>query len=323
MPNEQKYFQEVERIIVKNEADKIFTELRSNYKDLMAKWNIGKILVEAQGGEKRAKYGNELIKRWSKRFTLKYGNGYDYTNLSRFRQFYLYYPIVGTVCQQLSWSHYRYVLTLKNEDERNYYINQVVLNNLSVRELRNEIKSKAFDRLSYADKNNIKLIDENNKSNLPMTIKDIIKDPIILETDMDLSNIKEENIHDILIKLANIRYLNLGAGYALIGHEYRIVKNGTIHYIDLLYFNYLINCFVVIEVKRHPATAQDIGQIELYVKLVDDTLKRDNHNKTVGIILVPTKNEFMVDYCTSKENIFLTTFKIINKNENIMEQIFM
>ncbi len=320
---ESQYFQEVERIIVKNEADKIITAYGSNYKDLMAKWNIGKILVEAQGGEKRAKYGNELINKWSKVFTLKYGNGYSARNLRDMRQFYSTFPIWRAVLAKLSWTNIVKILPIKNENERNYYINQVILNNLSSRELINEIKSKAFDRLSYADKNNIKLIDENNKSNLPMTIKDIIKDPIILETDMDLSNIKEENIHDILIKLANIRYLNLGVGYALIGHEYRIIKNGTIHYIDLLYFNYLFNCFVVIEVKRHPATAQDIGQIELYVNLVDNTLKRDNHDKTVGIILVPKKNDFIVDYCTSKENIFLTTFKIINKNENVMEEILM
>lgn len=320
---EKQYFQEVEKIIVKNEADKIVTVLGSNYKDLMAKWHIGKLLVEAQGGEKRAKYGDELIKRWAKKFTLKYGSGYSVRNMKYMRQFYLIFQKGQTLSAQLTWSHIMLLLPIKNENERNYYINQIILNNLSVREFRNEIKSKAFDRLSYADKNNIKLIDENNKSNLPMTIKDIIKDPVILETDMDLSNVNEEAIHNILIKLANIRYLNLGVGYALIGHEYKIIKNGTIHYIDLLYFNYLFNCFVVIEVKNHPATAQDIGQIELYIKLVDDTLKRENHDKTVGIILVPKKNEFMVDYCTSKENIFLTTFKIINKNEKDIEKILM
>ena len=323
MQEEQKYFQEVEKIIVKNEVDKKVTAYGSNYKDLMAKWNIGKILVEAQGGEKRAKYGDALIKRWSTKFTLKYGNGYSVRNMKYMRQFYLIFQKGHAVSAQLTWTHYKAILPIKNENERNYYINQVILNNLSSRELIKEMKSKAFERLSYADKNNIKLIDENNKSNLPMTIKDIIKDPVILETDMDLSNVNEEAIHNILIKLANIRYLNLGVGYALIGHEYKIIKNGTIHYIDLLYFNYLFNCFVVIEVKNHLATAQDIGQIELYVKLVDDTLKRDNHDKTVGIILVPKKNKFMVDYCTSKENIFLTTFKIINKNENVIEQILM
>ena len=195
---ENQYFQEVERIIVKNEANKIFTELRSNYKDLMAKWNIGKILVEAQGGEKRAKYGDELIKRWSTKFTLKYGNGYSARNLRDMRKFYSTFPIWRAVLAKLSWTNIVKILPIKNEKERNYYINQVILNNLSSRELINEIKSKAFDRLSYADKNNIKLIDENNKSNLPMTIKDIIKDPIILETDMDLSNIK------VIIYLLNL-----------------------------------------------------------------------------------------------------------------------
>ena len=220
------YFKNIEELIIENEANKKANALRDNSSTLQTYWNIGKLIVEAQGGEKRAKYGDNLISEWGKKLSEKYGKGYDKSNLSRARTFYLYFPIVATVSQQLSWSQYREILPIKNENERNYYINLVILNNLSVRELRKEIKNKSFDRLSYADKEHIEIISDT--SNTSLSIKDMIKDPIILKTNKNMDKIDEQAIHKYIISLLEDKFLELGTGFTLAGHEYKIyIDNKT------------------------------------------------------------------------------------------------
>ena len=220
------YFKNIEELIVENEASKKANALRDNSSTLQTYWNIGKLIVEAQGGEKRAKYGDNLIKEWGKKLSEKYGKGYDTSDLAKMRLLYLKFPILGTLSPKLSWSHYRSVLAIKNENERNYYINLVILNNLSVRELRREIKNKAFDRLSYVDKEHIEIISDTNNTSL--SIKDMIKDPIILKADKSLDKIDEQAIHKYIISLLEDKFLELGTGFALIGHEYKLhIDNKT------------------------------------------------------------------------------------------------
>ena len=180
------------------------------------------------------------------------------------RKFYNIFPIVDTLCPQLSWSHYRYILPIKDVNERNYYINQVIINNLSVRDLTREIKNKSFDRLSYKDKTSIEIINDNNK----ITIEDMIKNPIILKSDTDNNEINEAVIHKHIISLLKDKFLELGTGFALVGHEYKIIINNNTYHIDLLFFNYLLNAFVIVEVKTRNLKPQDIGQLEFYVKYI-------------------------------------------------------
>ena len=189
------YFKNIEELIIENEANKKVNALRDNSSTLLTYWNIGKLIVEAQGGEKRAKYGDNLINEWGKKLSEKYGKGYDARTLERSRLLYLNFQIPDTLSPKLSWSHYILVLPMKNENERNYYINLVILNNLSVRELKKEIKNNAFDRLSYADKEHIEII--SNTNNTQLSIKDMIKDPIILKADKTLDKIDELTIHNI------------------------------------------------------------------------------------------------------------------------------
>ena len=220
------YLKNIEELIVENEARRKAIALKDNSSTLITYWNIGKLIVEAQGREKRAKYGDNLISEWGKKLSEKYGKGYDKSNLTRMRALYTSFPIVGTLSQQLSWSHYYSILPIKNENERNYYINLVILNNLSVRELRREIKNKAFDRLSYADKEHIEII--NNTNNTSLSIKDMIKDPIILKSDKNIDKIDELTIHKYIISLLEDKLLELGTGFTLAGHEYKIhIDNKT------------------------------------------------------------------------------------------------
>ena len=304
------YLKNIEELIVENEARKKADALKDNSNTLLTYWNIGKLIVEAQGGEKRAKYGNSLIKEWGKKLSEKYGKNYGVRTLQRMRQLFLLFPKASTLWTKLNWSHYKLILPIKNENERNYYINLVILNNLSVRELRREIKNKAFDRLSYADKEHIEII--SNTNNTPLSIKDMIKDPIILKADKNIDKIDELAIHKYIISLLEDKFLELGTGFTLAGHEYKIHIDNKTYKIDLLFFNYLINAFVVVEVKTRELQHYDISQLEFYVKFVDKNIKRDNHNKTIGLLIVKKKNKFVIEYTTS-DDILVTTYALDNK----------
>ena len=300
------YYKQVESLIKNNEINKKVRALQDNSETLYTYWNIGKLIVEAQGGEKRAKYGDGLIKKWGKKLSEKYGRGYDYTNLSRMRTLYITFPIIGTLSQQLSWSHYYTILPIKNPNERNYYINRVILDNLSVRDLRREIKNKSFDRLSYVDKENIEIISD---TNLSLSIEDMIKDPIILKSDINTNEINEKAIHKYIISLLEDKFLELGTGFALVGHEYKIVISNNTYHIDLLFYNYKLNAFIVVEVKTRAVKPQDIGQLQFYVSYIENNLKDNNHNKTIGILIVKKKNKYVIEYTTSPD-IYITTYML-------------
>lgn len=265
-------------------------------------FEIGKLLVEAQGGEERAKYGNSLIKKWSEKLVKKYGKGYDESNLRRFRQFYLTFEICGTLCHTLSWSIIRYLLPIKNINKRNYYINLCIKNNLSVRKLKQEIKSESFERLSLANKNNIKLI--TNKDD--MLIKDTFKDPFLIYTNINEDKIDEKTLKEIILEKIEKNILELGVGFSFIGSEVRLDN----HRCDLLFFNVEYDCYVVIELKTRKLQASDVGQIEGYINYIDKNIKKERHNNTIGIIMTKENNYYVMKYC-SNPNIYETTYRII------------
>ena len=202
---------------------------------------------------------------------------------------------------------YRYILSIKNENERNYYINLVILNNLSVRELQREIKNKSFDRLSYADKEHIEIISDT--SNTSLSIKDMIKGPIILKTNKNMDKIDELAIHKYIISLLEDKFLELGTGFTLAGHEYKIHIDNKTYKIDLLFFNYKLNAFVVVEVKTRKIKHTDIGQLKFYVNYVEDNIKDINHNKTIGLLIVKENDKYIIKYTTS-DDILVTTYAL-------------
>ena len=281
------YYKEVESLIKQNEINKGVRSLQDNSETLYTYWNIGRLIVEAQGGKKRAKYGDGLIKEWGHKLSLKYGKGYDARTLERMRCLYMTFPNSSSLRPELTWTHYR-------------------TNNLSVRDLQKEIKNKAFDRLSYADKENIKLISEENTT--PLTIEDMIKDPIILKT--DTNEVNEKAIHKYIISLLENKFLELGTGFALVGHEYKIKIGNSYNYIDLLFFNTELNAYIVVEVKTKESKPQDIGQLEFYVGYVENNIKKSYHNKTIGILIVKKKNKFVIEYTTSND-IYVTTYMLV------------
>ena len=300
---EEKYFEEIEHLIKRNEVNKRVRKKEEENDTVTTYWNVGRLIVEAQGGSKRAKYGNELIKKWSIKLTKAYGKGYDYTNLSRFRKFYLSFPIIGPL-GQLSWSHYRYLLPIKDEKKRNYYINLCIKNNLSKNELIKEIKSNSYERL----------IDKPDKIDIIVPIKQTIttdmKNPIIIEVNKEIKTEKDLELNI----LANLDFFfkQLGEGFLYAGHQYKISVGKTNYYIDMLLFNIEYNCYVVVELKLRSLKKEDKAQIEFYMNLVDKQIKKKFHNKTIGIIISKESEEFVVNFI-KREDIIPLNYEIINK----------
>ena len=301
------YKKELIKLVEKTEVNKGYHDYFKN-KDLVNNYfEIGKLLIEAQGGEEHDTYGNKLIKTWSVELTEKFGKGYDASNLRRFRQFYSEFKMCGTVCHTLTWSNIRILLPIKNENKRNYYINMCIKKNLSKRELQKEIKNNAFERLSLADKENIKLISDKNEV---LTIKDTLKDPVLITINEDLDNVSEEKLAKIIRKELEIFLLELGCGYTYVGKEVRMGES----YCDLLFFNTEFLCYVVIELKTRKIKKEDIGQLEYYINYVDENMKKESFNPTIGVLVAKEGNYLVMKYCTNK-NIYKTTYKIINEKK--------
>ena len=301
------YKRELIKLVEKTEVNKGYHDYFKN-KDLVNNYfEIGKLLIEAQGGEEHDTYGNKLIKTWSVELTEKFGKGYDASNLRRFRQFYSEFKMCGPLGHILTWTNIRLLLPIKNVNKRNYYINMCIKKNLSKRALETEIKNNAFERLSLADKENIKLISDKNEV---LTIKDTLKDPVLITINEDLDNVSEEKLAKIIRKELEIFLLELGCGYTYAGKEVRMGES----YCDLLFFNYEFNCFVVIELKTRKIKKEDIGQLEYYINYVDENMKKESFNPTIGVLVAKEGNYLVMKYCTNK-NIYKTTYKIINEKK--------
>ena len=303
------YYKEIKNLIEEKEVNDKVRYLESNKETIKTYYEIGRLLIKAQGGEEKAKYGDGLIKKWSEKLTKEYGKGYDISNMKRMRKLYLVFQKGGTPCHQfnLSWSHYRYLLKFDNENERNYYINRCILNNLSVRGLINEIKTKSFDRLSYADKKNIKLITDKENN---LDIKDMIHDPILINIDSK-EKMNEKVLKKYILKELEHFFLELGTGFTFVGSEYKLSYNNKNYYIDLLLFNYKLNRFIVCELKLNDLDAKDIGQTLNYMKITDKVLREKRHKSTIGIIVSKRNDKFILEY-VSDLDIMLTTYKLKN-----------
>ena len=289
------YYNEIKNKLIDNEVYKRVKDYSKNRNDLNAYYEVGKLLIEAQGGEERAKYGDGLIKEYSNKLYTELGKKYDVTTLKRYRQFYLVIEKGATMSHQLNWSHYSELLPLKDINEINYYINVTEKNNLSVRQLRDRIKNKEYQRLDNSTK--LKLI---NKEELD--IKDNIKNPIVIhnKNNLDKNNISEKVLQNLILEDIPSFLKELGTGFSFIENEYKIKIGSTYNYIDLLLFNYIYNCFIVIELKAIELKKEHIGQIEVYMNYIDKNIKTINQDKTIGIIISRRDNHYYIEYSSDK-----------------------
>lgn len=271
-----------------------------------AYWLTGKrIIEEEQQGKERATYGEAILKELSKELTAKYGRGYSFTNLYNFRQFYLTfsdYEIFYTVCRKLTWSHNRLIMRVENMKAREYYLKEAAEQNWSVRTLERNITSFYYERLLTTG-NKKQALQHSDKLE-KHTPGDFIKDPYIFE----FLNIEqpitasEKEIETALINNLQKFLLELGKGFSFVGRQYRISTELEHFYIDLVFYNYLLKSFVLIDLKVGKLSHQDIGQMDMYRRLFDDLKKPEGDNPTVGIILCTEKSETVVKYSVMNDN---------------------
>ena len=287
-----------------------------------AYWSIGKRIVEEeQHGKERADYGQELIKNLSIELNAEFGKGFSVANLKNFRQFYLVFAQDKkgyTLCSQLSWSHNRLIMRIDNAQARNWYLTESKTENWSVRQLQRNINSHYYERL----------LSSSTQDNAPVPAvpatandtKDFIKDPYVLEF-LDLPEdpkLKESRFEQAIITNLQAFLLEMGKGFSFVARQLRISTETSHFFIDLVFYNYLLKCFVIIDLKTSKLTHQDIGQMDMYVRMFDDLKRGEDDNPTIGIILCNDKEETLVRYSVLKdsEQLFASKYSLILPTEN-------
>ena len=267
-------------------------------------WQIGKVIFEEeQQGKDRAEYGKYLIKSISSIFQPQFGSGFTVRQLEMNRQFYRTFPIANALRSQLSWTHYRSLISLDNEDKRAFYITEATKNNWTARQLERQINSQLFERLLLSsDVQSVLAVAREEK--LPSEAKEIIKDPMVLEF---LGLKQETSYYEIDLESTIITHLQdflleLGNGFSFVARQKRIHIEGDEFFIDLVFYNRLLQCFVLFEIKTNKLTHQDIGQLQMYINYYDRYEKQDYENQSIGILLCADKNDAVVKITLPENN---------------------
>ncbi|MEA5020887.1 MAG: PDDEXK nuclease domain-containing protein [Gordonibacter sp.] len=275
----------------------------ANFAMVEAYWSIGRNIVEQQGGEERAEYGAQLIEELSKRMTVDFGKGFDARNLSYMRQFYLAFPILNALRSELSWTHYRLLMRVSDVDIRRFYMDECIAAQWSTRQLKRQIDSFYYERLlASQDK---KGVSEEIKALEPAKKpEDIIRDPYIL----DFLGLKqndsfyESNLEQALVDHLQEFLLELGTGFAFVARQKRITFDGRHFFIDLVLYNYLARCFVLVDLKTGDLTHQDLGQMQMYTNYYTRELMNEGDNAPIGLVLCASKSDAVVKYTLPEDN---------------------
>ncbi|TXJ29013.1 MAG: DUF1016 domain-containing protein [Chitinophagaceae bacterium] len=297
----------------------------ANREMLAAYWNVGKrITEEEQEGKKRAAYGVFLLRELATHLTDTLGKGFDERELRRMRQFFQYFPTWDSVRPELTWTHYRFILRVKDLDARSYYVMEAITGNWSTRILERNVSSQYYHRLLPKKENSQTL----NKPGNPVLSepRDLIKDPYFLEflgitTHDDFS---ENELEKAIINKLQQFLLELGKGFAFVSRQYHIRTETKEFYIDLVFYNYLLKCFVLVDLKVTELTHQDIGQMDMYIRLFENLKKIPGDNPTVGIILCTDKDETIVKYSVLQESkqLFASKYRLYLPDEKeIIDEI--
>ena len=282
------YYNEIKNELINNEITKKVKDYSKNRSDLSTYYNVGKLLSEAG-----KHYGKGIINEYSKRLTNELNTKYSIRVLYKMLKFYNFMVVekLPTLSAKLTWSHYDELLKLNNTKEINYYIMITEQQNLSVRELRERIKNKEYERLD--DKTKEKLISSKETS-----VVDFIKNPIAIKNTTNKEIISEKVLQKVILENIPAFLKELGNGFTFVENEYKIKIGNNYNYIDLLLYNYKYNCFVVVELKVTELKKEHIGQSEVYMNYIDKNIREINQDKTIGIIICKKNNRFIMEYCS-------------------------
>ena len=281
-------------------------------------WNIGKMIIAKQGGNDKAGYKDYVLEKLSIKLSNEFGRGFSKRNLERMRKFYLYYPIATNVLSQLTWSHYLELLKINDANKRNFYMHECINSNWDVRELQRQRTTLLYERIC-ASKDKKTILELSNQGHKVSEGKDIIKDPFVLEF-LDIkenTNYLETDLEKNILEHLKEFLLELGKGFTFVGNQVRITIDTEHYYPDLIFYNRILNCFIIIDLKIGKVTHKDIGQMQMYVNYYDRNVKSVSENKTIGILLSTDKNETIVKYTLPEDNktIFSSEFRLTIPSE--------
>ncbi len=313
--------QEIQRIISESQEKAIRSV---NFERVLMYWQIGKIIfVEEQNGDERAEYGKFLVRSISEKLQPQFGSGFSMRQLEMCRQFYRMFPIANALRSQLSWTHYRLLVRVESEQKREFYIAETTKNNWSARQLERQINSQLFERLLLSNDVESVLAIANGEK-LPEDPKQIIKDPMVLEF-LGLKKeaiYYEKDIETALINQLQDFMLELGNGFTFAARQKRIHIDGDDFFVDLVFYNRLLQCFVIVEIKTGKLTHQDLGQLQMYVNYYDRFEKQDFENPTIGILLCSDKNDTLVKISlpTNNSTIVASKYQLYLPNEEELQK---
>ncbi|GHT11658.1 hypothetical protein AGMMS4956_05040 [Bacteroidia bacterium] len=274
-----------------------------NFAMVEAYWFIGKQIMEAQGNSERAEYGEQLLKYLSEQLTRDFGKGFEERELRKIRQFYLTFPIRDALRPELGWTHYRLIMRANNEAARKFYMDECVKSRWSTRQLERQINTHFYERLlSSHDKEAVAA--EIQKTATPLDPRDFIRSPVVLE----FLNVKpspdlyEQDLETAIINHLQSFLLEMGRGFSFVARQKRISFDGRDFYIDLVFYHYILKCFVIIDLKMDDLTHQDLGQMQMYVNYYTREMMNEGDNPPIGIILCADKSEAVVRYTLAEGN---------------------
>lgn len=268
-------------------------------------WHIGQLIIEhEQQGEQRAAYGKQQLQQLSSRLTGEFGKGFDVTNLRNMRRFYQAFPIRETVSPELSWSHYNQLARLENPAARQWYQQEAIQQHWSVRALERQIGTLYYERLlSSQNKAPVEAEAQTNTRALAVNPKDYLRDPYILDfLNLESGSYQEADLEGGIIRNLQQFLLEMGKGFAFVERQQRIRTDDGDYYIDLVFYNYLLKCFVLIDLKLNKLNHQDVGQMDMYVRLYEEQKRNPDDNPTIGLILCSEHNHTVAQYSVLKDS---------------------
>ena len=321
------------RAIIINTRNTIYKAVNTGI--LEANWKIGRRIVEEeQAGASRAEYGQRVINDLAEKLSVEFGRGFDARELRRYRQFYLLFPKWDALRPELTWTHYRTLIRVENERARLYYMNEAALQNWSTRALDSQIERLTYERiLSSQNQLIVKEAEDAASRQAQLTPADIIKDPYVLDF-LGLPsgvNFYEKDLEKALIDNLQQFLLELGRGFSFVSRQYRFKTDNENYYVDLVFYNFILKCFVLIDLKVGKLTYQDIGQMDFYTRYFEENIRTETDNPTLGIVLCTARDNTIVKYSVmndsnqlfaSKYKLYLPTEEeLINELETSRKQI--
>ena len=321
------------RAIIINTRNTIYKAVNTGI--LEANWKIGRRIVEEeQAGASRAEYGQRVINDLAEKLSVEFGRGFDARELRRYRQFYLLFPKWDALRPELTWTHYRTLIRVENERARLYYMNEAALQNWSTRALDSQIERLTYERiLSSQNQLIVKEAEDAASRQAQLTPADIIKDPNVLDFSGPESgvNFYEKDLEKALIDNLQQFLLELGRGFSFVSRQYRFKTDNENYYVDLVFYNFILKCFVLIDLKVGKLTYQDIGQMDFYTRYFEENIRTETDNPTIGIVLCTERDNTIVKYSVmndsnqlfaSKYKLYLPTEEeLINELETSRKQI--